>query len=391
MLDLSPHKVGNFGNGQTVTTVSKQWLSRTPDQKFLSLDDLHQSVNARREQSIESTITLKSVEVIAPEIQSRDDTHKLSLGLPDGREVSPSHWTFGQLCQQAGAPTKYLRQLPTQIGADALNYSLRFTAPREQMMLLDDGVTARAITSPTYGRIFDADVVQAVQNIAGNGTGDSNWKVPGTLDWSSMTYNPHTPVTAETTTLFASDRDVFMFLVDDLHPIEVGKLPDGSPDLMFRGFYVSNSEVGSGSLRIAAFYLRAVCCNRILWGVENFQEVAMRHSRYAPDRFLEEARPALESYAQGSSQTLIEGVKKAKAAKVASDDDDALAFLQARSFSKAKAALILEAVEREEQTKARTVWDMAQGITAVARKTENTDTRLEMEMQARKLLDKVAA
>ncbi len=51
--------------------------------------------------------------------------------------------------------------------------------------------------------------------IAGVGTGDTRWKVPGVLDWSSMTYNPLIDITEETTTLYASDRDVFLFLVDD--------------------------------------------------------------------------------------------------------------------------------------------------------------------------------
>jgi len=36
--------------------------------------------------------------------------------------------------------------------------------------------------------------------------------------------------------LFLKPRDVFLFLVDDLNPIEAGRLPDGSPDFYFRGF-----------------------------------------------------------------------------------------------------------------------------------------------------------
>jgi hypothetical protein len=59
--------------------------------------------------------------------------------------------------------------------------------------------------------------------IAGNGTGDTRWKVPGVLDWSSMTHNPFVDVTKDTTTLYASDRDVFLFLVDDTNPIEAGR------------------------------------------------------------------------------------------------------------------------------------------------------------------------
>src|SRR3954464_4873541 len=89
--------------------------------------------------------------------------------------------------------------------------------------------------------------------------------------------------------LYASDRDVFVFLVDDLNPIEAGRLPDGSPDLYFRGFYAWNSEVGSRTLGISSFFLRAVCQNRTLWGVEQFEELTIRHSKYAASRFAAEA------------------------------------------------------------------------------------------------------
>ena len=33
----------------------------------------------------------------------------------------------------------------------------------------------------------------------------------------------------------------------------------------------------------------------------------MRHTKYAPNRFIEEARPALESFANGSEMKLIAG------------------------------------------------------------------------------------
>ncbi len=73
-------------------------------------------------------------------------------------------------------------------------------------------------------------------------------------------------------------------------------MPDGSPDLFFRGFYCWNSEVGAKTLGLASFYLRAVCQNRNLWGVEDFQEIVIRHSKYASDRFAREAAPALTRF-----------------------------------------------------------------------------------------------
>lgn len=388
----APYAVGNFGKGEAVHTVSRQWISRSPDQKFTSLGALKAAVDARREIATEAIIDTKRIEFIAPaEPKSMDETHDLQVGLPSGLIVNPSHWSFGQLCQLGKAPAGHYRELPSQIVADALTYRLRYNREADSVKLYSAEADLLAATGPEYGRIFDSEVVDAVMQVAGNGIGDARWKVPGVLDWRTNTYDPNAPVTLDTTTLFASDRDVFMFLVDDRNPIEVGKLPSGDPDLMFRGFYISNSEVGNGALRLAAFYLRAVCCNRILWGVEGFEELTMRHSKFAPSRFIEQARPALNSFANGSVTKLIEGVEKAKAAKVASDDEEALSFLAGRGLSRKMAMAVVDTVEREEHRKPRTAWDFAQGITAVARDIPHTDARIELEGEARKLLDRVAA
>lgn len=384
-------KVANIHAGEARHDLARQWMARPHDQRFLSLSDLQAHVGARAERCAELTSDNNKVRLIAPNPKTRSDFHIMTAELEDGTEIAPSHWAFGQIAGLAKAPAGYLRTLPSQIAADALNYGLRYSRGEEQVKLFHDGGTLLAANGISYGRIYDHEVVAAVRNVAGDGTGDTRWKVPGVMDWRSMVYEPKAPITKDTTTLYASDRDVFMFLVDDLHPIEVGKLPDGSPDLMFRGFYVTNSEVGAGAMRLAAFYLRAVCCNRIMWGVEGFHELTIRHTKYAPDRFIEMARPALESFADGSSAKLIDAVAKAKAAKIAETDEQAVAFLKDRGFSGKRATEIMEAVEREEKTPARSAWDIAQGITAVARDIPYQDDRFTMEGEAQRILEKVAA
>lgn len=392
--EIAPAEVGSrkvdVSRGSHRMDVSNQWIARPHDQRFLSLEELRQSVRGRREASREARVTTRDLELIAPEPRKPEDLHRLSVGLPGGDEVNPTHWSFGQLAGLAKAPGSYLRQLPSQIVVDALAYGLRYNRSVEEVKTYAYEDQLLAATGPDYGRIFDVEVVEAVQTIAGNGIGDARWKIPGVMDWRTRIYDPDVPVTKDSTTLFASDRDVFIFLVDDKHPIEVGKLADGSPDLMFRGFYISNSEVGNSALKLAAFYLRAICCNRILWGVEHFEELSMRHSKYAPDRFIEEARPALASFAEGSEFRLRDAVEKAKAAKVAADQDDAIDFLSRRGFSRKRVGEILDTHEREEGRPARSVWDMAQGITAFARTIPNNDDRITVEGEARKILDKVA-
>lgn len=135
-----------------------------------------------------------------------------------------------------------------------------------------------------------------------------------------------------------SDRDVFMFLCDDTNPIEADRLPNGEPDLYFRGFYAWNSEVGSKTLGIASFYLRAVCCNRNLWGCENFEEITIRHSKFAARRFAQEVAPALSSFANSSPTSFIAGIRAARERIVARNDEDRIDFLRKRGFPRPRPA-----------------------------------------------------
>jgi len=369
--------------------VSSEWFSRPDDERFLSLSELYASVKGRAERSRTRTVESAAIRVEA----HRDDPEKLALVLPDAEApVAPTHWSFGQLASLVSAPAAYLRQLPAPLAGINLQYGLtNHRAEQIKTMEVANGRTElRAVTGPDYGRIYDHELVSAVQRIAGDGVGDTRWKVPGVLDWSTGIYNPMVDVTKDTTTLYASDRDVFLFLVDDLNPIEAGTLPDGSPDLFFRGFYCWNSEVGAKTLGIASFYLRAVCQNRNLWGVEDFQEISIRHSKYAANRFAHEAAPALASFADSSPQPFIQGIRVARERIVARSDEDRTDFLRKRGFSKAESGKIVETVLAEEGRPPESVFDFVQGITAVARSKPQQDARLTMETRAKKLLELAA-
>ena len=382
------YKVDANRGGQN-SRVSSEWFSRPADERYLSLSELYASVRGRTERSRTRTVESASIRVEA----SRDDAERLTLMLPGAdMPVAPTHWSFGQLASLVGAPAAYLRQLPAPLAGINLQYGLTsHRAEQVKTLEIEDGrIELRAATGPDYGRIYDHELVAAVQRIAGNGTGDTRWKVPGMIDWSTGIYNPQVDITQDTTTLYASDRDVFLFLVDDLNPIEAGRLPDGSPDLYFRGFYCWNSEVGAKTLGIASFYLRAVCQNRNLWGVEDFQEITIRHSKYAASRFAHEAAPALARFAESSPMPFVKGIKAAREKIVARSDDDRDEFLRKRGFSKAETTKIIETVLTEEGRKPESVFDFVQGITAIARNKPHQDARLDLEARAKKLLDRAA-
>ncbi len=167
-------------------------------------------------------------------------------------------------------------------------------------------------------------------------------------------------------------------MVDDTNPYEVGKLKNGEPDLMFSGVYGFNSEVGDRSAGVAKMELRGACQNRMLWGVEGFQEVRVRHTSGAPDRWLEQLRPAIQRYSDASAIGLQEAIATAQKQKLEDRVDEFLA----KRFTKSQAKAISLAHEVEEGRPIETIWDITVGATAYARSIEFQDERVEIERKA---------
>ncbi len=161
--------------GARIGRVSSEWFSRPADERHLSLSELFAAVYGRTERSRTRTVESAAIRVEA----RRDDSDKLALSLPGSdAPIAPTHWSFGQLASLVGAPATYLRQLPASLAGINLQYGLSsHRAEQVKTLEIDDGrVELRAVTGPDYGRIFDYELVSAVQRIAGNGTGDTRWK-----------------------------------------------------------------------------------------------------------------------------------------------------------------------------------------------------------------------
>jgi hypothetical protein len=347
-------------------TVSNQWRNRPNDQRFLTLEDLRASVAARTDRSRTAVINTKALRVHGVE------EGELVLSTELGPQLF-TNWSFGQIAQRAKAPAGYLKQLPPVLVADNLNYGLS-VAPdnNDTMIYVDSGdSTLRAITSSTYGRIYDLDLADAVMNIQ-NGI----WKVP------SASYATKDPKRA--TTLYASDRDVFIFLVDDTHAIEV------NGETLFRGFYAWNSEVGAQVFGLATFLYRTVCDNRIIWGMTNKTELRIKHTSGGPERFLREAKPSLKAYSEAETKPLVDRITRAQNIVLGKDEDEVQAFLAKRGMTLAQSKRVIETAEAEGENP-RSAWGISQGMTALARGIQFTDQRVSMEKEAGKMLDAVTA
>lgn len=348
-----------------LTQASHQWASRPADQRFTSLHDMQARMDYVRNHSNARVVSSRSIELVPV-----GTDHRGIIALTgDGEEYAPTHHSFSQLAQLAEAPAAYLRTLPSEIAADAMNYGLGFKrgAADVGVLLYKDGTTElRAATGPNYGRIWNSDIIKSlISNIGDGVTGD--WKVPGE-------FGVDVEVTKANTTLFASDRDMFVFLADEKHRIEMPNRRNGMFGNLARGFFCWNSEVGDKTFGIATFLFDYTCSNRIVWGAEGFKEIKIRHTSAAPDRWLEEVQPALLAYAQSTESTVLDTVKAAQAKKVDDLDD----FL-ARRFSRNKAAAIKVAHEADEGRPMETLWDVTTGITAYARGIQQQDERVAIE------------
>jgi hypothetical protein len=156
----------------------------------------------------------------------------------------------------------------------------------------------RAMTGPRYGRVWNADIVRALVDRFGDGRA-GQWRVPGE-------FGRQVEITQDNTTLFAGDRDMFVFLADEENRIELPNRRDNQAGALARGFFVQNSEVGAATLRVKTFLFDYVCANRIVWGALELDEIKIRHTAGAPDKFLEIVQPALANYAQSSAAN-VEG------------------------------------------------------------------------------------
>ncbi len=108
---------------------------------------------------------------------------------------------------------------------------------------------------------------------------------------------------------------------------------------------------------MASFFLRAVCMNRNIWGAEGFEEVSIRHSKFAAHRFAHQAAPALERFADSSAGAFVSGIRAARERIVARSDKDRETFLRKRRFSKAETTTIIATVLGEEGRPPKSIYD----------------------------------
>ena len=362
---------------QTLTVASKEWATRPEDQRFQTLDELEEAVVKRRSLSREAVVSTSDISADVFE----DGLRVMSEG---NDAAEPTNWSFGQLAKAADFRVGELRKLSAATAAIVINEQLakQGAVDIKLMRLLgDDGDKIQAITSPSYGRIFDAEVVKMVQKVVEMSGGKF--------------YNPKAyamgkfgaePVPSG---LYASDRDVFMFMIDGGSIFDAGERAQ-----MNRGFIVSNSEVGKSSLVMMSFMFNTVCGNHFCFGTTDINIRRIVHSSGAPGRFATDAFDELTLFAKQpvdlSPFTKAMDVKLSDVRPGGYDfhterDKWIRAFSEKHGFAigETRSAISTAIIE---EGKVDTLFDLCQGYTASARTIPHVDSRLDLEKRATKLI-----
>lgn len=374
---------GVMGQNDITTAAQRQYFSRPADQKFSSLDELQAKVHARR-----STAMQFESEII--DMRAQYDRNGLTFTAKPKESkriesMSPTHYAFGQTCSLIKAPADYMRRLASQGNEDLVVQNLNHCIAKRDaagMKFLaapdfnDDGdLTLYSTTSPSYGRIWDADVVDATKTVLDRVNHESGKE----LFYSPWAWGK------KHRALFASQQDCFLYFIDGGSIVDGG----GERDQLNRGIYIWNSEVGAATFGIATFLFRQTCGNFMVWGVENAKILNIRHTSGGPARFAEMAAPTLLEFANSSVKQLEAGVHAAKEFQLDTDKDKVLEFAMKHGFTRAEAKRAYDTAVAEEG-QCTTGWDLVNGFTACARMMAFADAKVDLETRAGNLMKKIA-
>lgn len=375
---------------------SAQWASRPADERFWNLAEMGEHLNAVRANSFETESKLG-------EMRAVNVGGEICLQGAKGIPSRLNNWSFGQLANLVGAPAGYLQTLPVELACCNLQYGLSKVDKEQNSKLLlhRNGVwTVRAMTSATYGRIWNADVVRSLQPVL-----DRGWMTPPARPNRDddrarpATENDILPNQDDfglsvkvgdmiaPAGCYAGDRDCFVFLVNPSRIID-----DGSAGLM-RGVFISNSEVGSAAFHVKTFYLENVCGNHICWGASNVKDFRIIHKKNAVVGFDSRTLRALQVYSDGSAIEEESMIRNARSMVLGANKAEVVDTLFSRrnlQLSKNVLEGAFEMAAKWEHTALAapvTVWGFVHGLTRYSQNTLYAEARNAIDRAAGKILD----
>jgi hypothetical protein len=178
--------------------------------------------------------------------------------------------------------------------------------------------------------------------------------------------------------LYASDKDMFAFLVNPGNPLSSGKFN------LNRGIFVENSEVGAGAFKITTFLYDGVCGNHIVWGASELTEISVRHVGKAGDRAWHALTEQLKGYLDADASACVKRISAANKFSLGSDRETVVNNL----FDNRKVKLTRDVLGNafdlavtldSDRVDPTTAWGMVTGLTRVSQEEGYADRRVEID------------
>jgi len=364
-----------------------QWSTRPADETFASVKEMHEACSAYRSIASQATVSLDTLRVEANE-------GDLQLVGRVGVPAKLTNWAFSQLSQRASAPAGYLRDLPATLAAQNLNHGLaayaRSTSDEEakKVNLLfhkNGNLVLRAATSEIYSRIWNNEITGRLMGLQEN---QPNWTLPqayvresGSKGFDGLN-GQMAPRGA-----YASDHDMFCFLVDQTRRVDV----PGTEGGLYRGFFVWNSEVGASSFGMSLFLFDHVCGNHIVWGAKKIADFRIRHVGDASPKAFAGLAVELRRFAESSTSDMQAKIGSARNLILGGTKEEVLDALLGKRIPELSKKRLSESYDLAEKAdrygSPRSVWGMVNGITELSQQSPHMDARISLDRAAGKLLE----
>jgi len=381
---------------------SNEWATRPDDERFWTLDEMWKSANRSRMAS-----RVETWDFFDPDaVRIMDDMDGgLALYPEQGKRAGLTHFAFGQLCRTVNAPASYLRSLPATLAADCLHtnrIAAKDCGPRQMLIQANESLgtnTVHAMTSERYSRIWNEEIITRLIDLE-----DDGWRVPVArpVDYDAprtriateddvIDYGHESALTVKVgdligpAGLYASDHDMFAFLINPHTVIDDGESPGG----LRRGTMIRQSEVGDCAIWKMDFLFNTVCGNHIVWGAQNIRETRVRHVGSQVGPKWQAMVESIEQYANSSAEQQESEIRRAKEIILGDDRDSVVDFLFGkRLLSRKNAEKAYDMADAYESVHGnpRSVWGMVQGVTRLSQDTTFGDSRATLDMAAGKIL-----
>lgn len=390
---------------------SHQWSTRPDDERFESLQAMYDATKSYAESARTGTALINDLRV-----EANADTNNLHLIGTTGAHAKLTHYSFGQLARFAGAPSEYLRKLPVTLAAQNINHGLKkagtgYSENKLSLLFHQNGsLVTRAITSDHYDRVWNYEVVGKIAERLGT----DGWVVPPARPVRSGQKGIRKATAADILPnqgdfglavkvgddiapagLYASDHDMFAFLVQ----MGSNTIQNGN-QLLNRGVFIQNSEVGDCALKFKFFVMDQVCGNHIAWGVRDITEISVRHVKSGTQQHGKTLTSAFSRWnvmvnRQPKSGQLEADIKAARNFELGATKEKVLeaafGFGKTKGLNMLTKSTLTAAYELAEKTprygNPNTVWALVNGLTEYSQNTSFTDARTELDSQAGRLME----